>query len=258
MKLFFRKVGEGKPLIILHGLFGLGDNWSTLAKSYADAGFSCYLVDQRNHGRSPHSKEFNYLLMADDVAELIDSEKLGITDVIGHSMGGKTAMFTALYHQEKVGKLIVADMGPGFYPPYHQTIIAALQSIDTGILTSRKEAEEQLRISIHEESTIQFLLKNLYWKEDKKLAWRFGLDEITSSIENTGEALPSDKQITRPCLFVRGEKSGYVNADQEEIIQKIFTNYQIETIADAGHWLHADQPDEFLKVTLAFLENKNG
>ena len=165
MKLFHKKIGEGKPLIILHGLFGMSDNWMTLSKQFAENGFACYMVDQRNHGRSPHSDAFNYTVMATDLLELMADEQLRSANIIGHSMGGKTAMFFSCVHPEKTEKLVVADIAPKYYPPHHNSELIALQGLDLNVINSRKEAEASLKLSLHDEATVQFLLKNLYWKD---------------------------------------------------------------------------------------------
>ncbi len=251
--LYFKKNGEGFPLIILHGLFGLGDNWSTLSNQYKENGFAAYLVDQRNHGRSFHSEEFNYTAMAGDIKDLMDAEQLEKADLIGHSMGGKTVMFFASLFESRVNKLVVADIAHRYYPPHHESILSALKSLNPSQLSSRKEAEELLRISIHDEGTIQFLLKNLYWKDDKTLGWRFGLNEIERNIDMVGEALPV-KKISVPTLFLKGEKSGYITAEDEVMIRQIFTNVKIDTISGAGHWVHAENPKEFLSKTVEFLK----
>src|SRR5262245_32693906 len=148
MKLYFKKNGEGKPLIILHGLFGSGDNWNTLSKAFVEAGYACYIVDQRNHGRSPHSFDFSYQHMASDLLELVNDEGLEKVSLIGHSMGAKTAMFFSLEHAARIEKMIIADMAPRYYAPHHQAVLAALNSIDTFSLESRKEAEEKLRLAL--------------------------------------------------------------------------------------------------------------
>ncbi len=254
LQIYFKKTGEGFPLIILHGLFGLGDNWSTLSKVYAENGFTCYLVDQRNHGRSFHSAVFDYNAMADDLHELMKSENIEQADIIGHSMGGKTAMFFAAAYPQMVRKLIIADIAPRYYQPHHDTILAALKSLDIDSITSRKQAEEELRISIKDEGTIQFLLKNLFWKDDGKLDWRFGLNEIITNIDNVGETLPANIQIDIPTLFIKGEKSGYINDSDQEQIKKQFTNVQLVVIQNAGHWVHAENPKAFLEQTLQFLQ----
>ncbi len=259
MKLFFKKTGEGKPLIILHGLFGLSDNWMTLAKKFGDNGFASYTPDLRNHGRSPHENEFNYQVMADDVFEFMSNEKISPAAMIGHSMGGKVAMFFAGAYPEKTDRLVVADIAPRYYSPHHDGVIAALRQVNLDDTQSRKEAEEHLRISIHDEATIQFLLKNLYWKEgnggEKKLAWRFNLPAIEKNIDSVGEKLPDNLVYDEPVLFVRGERSGYVTSQDEPAIKKHFPKAQIKTIAGAGHWVHAEKPAEFFETVLEFLKS---
>ena len=263
MKLFFKKIGDGKPLIILHGLFGMSDNWMTLARQFSENGFACYTVDLRNHGRSPHSDEFNYSIMADDLLTLMNDEQLASADFIGHSMGGKVAMFVAALYPEKVNKLVVADISARYYAPHHDGVLEALHSVDFDVIHSRKEAEEQIRISIHDEATVQFLLKNLYWKdrgiheekEEQQLAWRFNLSAIEKNIEAVGEALKESVVFARPTLFLRGERSGYITTKDELIIKKHFPKAQLKTIAGAGHWIHAEKPGEFLQVVCDFLKD---
>jgi esterase len=252
MKLFFKKNGEGKPVIILHGLFGLSDNWMTIAKTLADKGFCCYSVDQRNHGRSGHDHEFNYPVMAEDVHELMSDEKIVKSHFIGHSMGGKTAMFFAEKYPLLIDKMIIADMSPRYYPPHHQAVLAALKSVDPATLTSRKEAEEKLRSVLKDEGTIQFLLKNLYWNDQEKLAWRFGLEEIEENIEEVGKEFSPKGKIDIDVLFLRGGRSGYIGEEDVSGIKNIFPRAKIETIEDAGHWVHAEKPKEFVEKTLSF------
>jgi esterase len=254
MKLYFKKTGEGKPLLILHGLFGLGDNWQTQSKLFAENGFCCYQVDLRNHGRSPHSMEFTYELMADDLQELMYDEKIEKADLIGHSMGGKVAMFLAIKHPERIEKMIIADMAPRYYPQHHQSVFSALNSFDPESLSTRKEAEEKLRLALKDESTIQFLLKNLYWKEENKLGWRFGLNEIEKNIEEVGKGIPENSKIDMPVLFLRGERSGYINEQDEIEIKKIFSSAEVRTISNAGHWVHAENPKGFFDEALTFLK----
>lgn len=250
MKLFFKKTGEGKPLVILHGLFGLGDNWSSLAKAYAENGFTVYLVDLRNHGRSPHDDAFSYELMAEDVFNLLNEEGIEKADFIGHSMGGKVLMFFSEKYFSGINKMIIVDIAPRYYPSHHQSILLALQSIDTNTIKTRKEAEEQLRTAIHDEAMIQFLMKNIYWKEDNQLNWRFYLKGIVENIEEVGKSFNPDEPITIPVLFIKGSNSGYINETDEKDIKRIFPLANIVTVLDAGHWVHAEKPKEFLEKTL--------
>lgn len=251
MKLFFRKYGEGPPLIILHGLFGTADNWNTLGKMFGER-FTTYLVDQRNHGQSPHAPEWNYALMVEDLLELMDDEQLQGAHIMGHSMGGKTAMFFALAHPQRTDKLVVSDIAPRYYPIHHRELIDTLLSIDLGSLATRKEAETLMQERIPDEATRQFLLKNLYWKEDR-LHWRFNLEVINRNIEEVGTALPENGIFEGPTLFVRGERSNYITDADMDSIHHHFPQARLETIAGAGHWIHAEKPVAFLEAVMAFL-----
>ncbi len=254
MKLFFRKSGEGKPLIILHGLFGMSDNWMTLSKQFAASGFLVYAVDARNHGRSPHSDSFSYSLMSEDLLELLESEKIASASVIGHSMGGKTGMWFACEHPDRISRFICADIAPHAYTPHHQSVFAAIHSVKLDQNSSRKEAEAQISETLKDEGTIQFLLKNLYWDEEDKLAWRFHLNGIEKNDDGIGEALPDSYKYTGPALFMRGEKSGYITDADTVDIKKHFPAATIKTISNAGHWIHAENPDEFYQAAISFLQ----
>ena len=251
MKLFYRTLGEGPPLLILHGLFGSGDNWQTLARSYAET-HTVYLIDQRNHGRSEHSDDFSYRLMADDLNELIEELDLTEVNMIGHSMGGKTAMLYASEHSYAVNKLIIADMAPKPYPVHHRPIIDALLEADLSILNSRSAVSKHLESRIPEASVRQFLLKNLYWKEKGQLAWRFNVKAIDEHIEaivdETGQQI-----CLSDTLFIRGGQSNYVTDEDQFWLEHYFPNHELFTIERAGHWLHAEAPETFLDVTRTFL-----
>lgn len=253
MKLFFKKTGEGKALFILHGLFGLGDNWNSFSKYFSSIGFCCYAIDLRNHGRSPHSDDFSYESMAEDVRELMDEEGLAKVILLGHSMGGKVAMFFADKYPERLEKLIIADIAPRYYAPHHQSVLSALHSAQPENASGRKEVEEQLRISIHDEATLQFLLKNLYWNEEQKLDWRFYLSAIEKNIDNIGKAFQPSAPIDVPTLFIRGQRSGYISQTDETEIRQLFTRVMIVTVKDAGHWVHAENPIEFGEVVKNYL-----
>lgn len=253
MKLSFRKLGHGKPLFILHGLFGSSDNWQTLGKQFAED-FTVYFIDQRNHGRSPHSAEHNYSLMSDDLLELIQDENLGKVILMGHSMGGKTAMHFTINHPEKVEKLVVVDISPKKYPVTNRDIIEALEKVNLNEVKTRKEVEEILTKEITNIGTLQFLLKNLYWNEEQKLAWRFNLETLKTNIALVGEATPKPSTpLQMPVLFVKGGKSDHMFNVDTKLIHEMFSNVKIETIPEAGHWVHADKPNEFYRVVSEFL-----
>lgn len=252
MNLFFRKYGEGQPLFILHGLFGSSDNWNTIAKKYGER-FTTYIIDLRNHGQSPHHEEWNYSVMANDVIELMDAEGIEKVSIMGHSMGGKVAMFVTGKIPSRINTLIVSDIGIRYYRPHHTEIISALNDLDLNTIHSRKDAEQYMASRIPDLGVRQFLLKNLYWKDDK-LAWRFNLDVISSSIESVGEKLPDNVLFTGKTLFIRGGNSSYIVESDYPGIKNHFPNAEFVTIEGAGHWLHAEKPAEYLEITLKFLK----
>jgi len=253
MALFCNDTGSGYPLIIMHGLFGQSDNWVTLGRKYAEH-FHVYMLDMPNHGRSPHYDNLSYPFMAEKVLEFMDGQGLEQAHIIGHSMGGKIAMQLAVTYPQRVSRLIVADIGPKAYPVHHQTIILALQHIDTASLTGRGEADETLQSYGLDQGTRQFLLKNLYWKEPDRLEWRFNLPVIAEQISEVGKPLAADALYKGPSLFVRGGKSGYIQDADMEGIRRHFPQAELATIEGAGHWIHAEKPVEFYGLTLQFLQ----
>jgi esterase len=252
MQLNYKKVGEGTPLIILHGLFGSLDNWMGIAKTLGER-FEVYLLDARNHGQSPHSDQFDYELMAEDLYEFIQEHQIVNPVVLGHSMGGKTAMQFAMNHTDILTKLVVADIAPKPYPVHHRQIIDGLLALDFDVIKTRQQADEELSKHIPDLSVRQFLLKNLYWKEKETLAWRFNLKAINQNIEIVGKALNNINPFLQPTLFIRGEKSNYILESDFEEIKHIFPNSEVKTIANSGHWIHAEQPQEFIRIVSAFL-----
>lgn len=250
MKIHYREMGKGQPLMILHGLFGFSDNWQTHAKKLAEY-FRVILVDLRNHGHSDWSNEFSYDLMAEDVNELVDELQLEDLILVGHSMGGKTAMRFAQLYEEKLEKLIVVDMGIKSYPMHHQHILAGIHSVDLKNNTTRRQAQEQMSKHIDSEGVMQFLLKNLYWKEKGKLAWRMNIDVLEREMPEILTAL-SEGEVMTSTLFIRGELSNYVLDEDIDTIEEQFPDSDVVTISNAGHWVHAEAPDEFLDALLSF------
>ena len=246
--------GEGKPFIILHGYLGMSDNWKTLGTQFAAEGFQVHMLDLRNHGKSFHSDEFTYDAMVQDVLEYCDGNNLKTIDLLGHSMGGKVAMLFATAYPEKVEKLVVADIGPKYYAPHHQDIMAALNAVDFSQKPSRSEVDDIIQQYIPDFGTRQFLLKSLYWVEPGQLGFRFNLDVFNRKIENIGQALPETAVFDKPTLFLRGANSKYIKDTDMELIKKHFPTAELKTIANAGHWLHAENPKDFYSETIAFLK----
>ncbi len=254
-KLFYRELGEDheQAVIILHGLFGASDNWLTLGKLYANH-FHVYLIDQRNHGQSFHDAEFSYKAMAGDIGTFFKETKLKSAHIIGHSMGGKTAMEFALNNKECVDKLIVADIGPKTYPVHHRKILKGLFSIDLNTLTSRNEADQKLAEYVPEMGVRQFLLKNLA-RTSEGFKWKINLPAIAAQIEEIGLGLNDNYRYDGSSLFIRGGKSDYILDSDANQIHTIFKDTGVKTIPNAGHWLHAEQPDEFFRITMDFLNS---
>ncbi len=248
-----RIIGEGNPLLILHGYFGNGDNWKSITIKLSDT-FQVHLIDQRNHGRSFHSDEFDYELMVEDLHNYIKHHQLEKVHLLGHSMGGKTAMLFAVEYPELVEKLIVADISPRMYPPHHHDILEALNSIDFTVQTSRTLVDEKLAELIPEIGVRQFLLKSVYWKEKGQLDFRFNLHSLIENNDEVGVALPSFTVFEGETLFLKGENSGYISSEEEPIINAHFPNNKIVTIKNAGHWLHAENPTDFLNTLESFLK----
>ena len=251
--LYSKIEGEGKPFIIMHGFLGMSDNWKTLGTQFASEGYQVHMLDLRNHGRSFHSDDFNYEAMVQDVYEYCAENNLEMVDMLGHSMGGKVAMFFAVTYPEKINKLIVADIGPKYYRPHHQDILAGLNAVDFTQKPERAEVEEILKGHVDDFGTRQFLMKSLYWVEPGQLAFRFKLEVFNSEIENIGEAL-SEAVFDKPTLFIKGGNSNYIKEEDYESIKRQFPEAQIEVIENAGHWLHAENPKEFYQKTISFLK----
>jgi esterase len=256
MQLHFKQMGQGRPLVMLHGLFGSLDNWLGVAPKLAGT-FHLYLVDSRNHGLSPHSSEMNYPLMAADLAEFFDAHHLERAIVLGHSMGGKTAMQFGLDYPARVEKLVVVDMAPRERPFEHEKIFKALLALDLAQFQSRRQMEEALEPDIPDLTVRRFLLKNLKStalpNSTPHFEWRIPLDLIYQNYPRICEAIALAKPFNGPALFLRGGKSHFLMEDDVPQIRQFFPQARIETITAANHWVHADAPEEFLQRVVSFL-----
>ncbi len=253
MRLHFKTCGQGRPLVILHGLFGSSDNWLGVAPQLGEH-FQVFLLDLRNHGQSPHHAEMNYPLMAEDVAGFLAEQGLADALMVGHSLGGKVAMQFALSYPQQVQKLVVVDMAPRAYPPAHVAIIAALLALEPSLFQTRRQIEEALAPAIPSLMVRRFLLKNLGHDAAGKLFWKINLRGIAENYPRLGEALSADGVFEKPALFLRGGKSQFVTAADEPLIRRWFSAAEMQVIAAAAHWVQADQPEEFVRRVRDFLQ----
>jgi len=255
MELFFREYGNGKPLVILHGLLGISDNWVTFAKQLTELDFHVLIPDQRNHGHSPHHPVFNYYALVDDLHEFLEHHKIDNPILLGHSMGGKVAMRYTLENPDRVEKIVVVDTSLRTYVRfnYHLKLIDAMQSVDFESTTSRQAAEEKLREQVGEDRMVRFLMKNLYWKEKHKLGWRPDLKSIAYHVDEMYDGVFYSARYSRPALFIRGGQSDYILDEDYQGIYNNFPMADIVTIPGGSHWVHADEPEAFSRVVKGFL-----
>ncbi len=248
MKLNYKEYGSGKPLLILHGLFGSLDNWHTLSRKWAED-FHVFALDLRNHGKSPHDDQFNYEVMAADVKEFITDHLHEPVMMLGHSMGGKVAMQVALEHPELVSHLLVADMAPRDYKGGHDEILEALETFPVKNIESRKEADAILAEKISEPGIRQFLLKNLE-RSGEGYSWKMNLPVILQKYPAIMENTLPEKTFDKPVLFLKGEKSNYIREADANQIRKYFPNARIEAVDGAGHWVHAENPEAVYQAVM--------
>ena len=254
MLLNYKKIGEtGKSIIILHGVFGFLDNWLTIGKTISELSFQVYLIDQRNHGRSPHDGGLDYTTFASDLKEFLDQQNIVNPILLGHSMGGKTVMEYAVTYPETYEKLVIADIGPKAYPIHHAKILKGLNAVPINEIENRQQADDVLAGYEPLLLVRQFLLKNLYRKEEGGFGWRFNLPLLSSEMANVGREIVSEKPIEVPTLFMRGDKSDYILDQDWDGILKIFPKAQLVTIENSGHWIQAEQPKAFVKTLADFL-----
>jgi pimeloyl-ACP methyl ester carboxylesterase len=252
MKLHFRETGAGEPLLILHGLFGMLDNWNNIAAKLGES-FRVITADFRNHGRSPHHPAFDLRVMSEDVLALASDLALSQFHLLGHSLGGKVAMQLAADNPMVIRKLVVADMSPREYSAGHAEVFQALHALPLDQLHNRNDALERMLALLPDETTVQFLLKSLYRDAEGRYRWRFNLEAISEGYQHIQQAPILNAPVMVPALFLRGSESNYITSSDEALIQHWFPQANIETIANAGHWLHADQPEAFVQSVRKFL-----
>ena len=261
MKLFCRTLGNGPPLIILHGLFGSSDNWISIAKLVGDY-YTVYLPDMRNHGQSPHSQVMNYDAMSDDICDLADRNGLSSFFLAGHSMGGKAAMTFASRFPEKISGMLIADISP-FVNRYsgnkeflqHRNILEAMSQLNLSSMNSRTEADNELKKKIVSEKIRGFIMKNLQRSEGNNLIWKLNISSLLNNLEYIMDGIDlnkiPEKQITGfPVIFLKGMTSEYISRDEYPEILKLYPAAEIIEISEAGHWLHAERPEEVAKYLL--------
>lgn len=256
--LFFRRLGRpgATPVIILHGLFGTSDNWGTVGKELAEPSdpqadaLDVFLVDLRDHGRSPHTEAISYPLMAADVHAMIEQQGLQRVVLVGHSMGGKTAMAFAQRWPALLQKLVVIDIGPRAHANNQAHIIEALRTADLSVGRTRKEVEAGISALVKEPGVVQFLMKNLYWKTEQELAWRVNVPLLHQALDAILADIGPDV-VRVPTVFVRGGQSDYILREDIPAIKEQFPNSTIETVPYAGHWVHAQAPDEVVAIIRA-------
>ena len=242
----------GTPLLVFHGLFGMLDNWGSFGKEMGEL-FPVHLIDLRNHGKSFHSEEMTHDDLAHDISHYMEFHHIEKANLLGHSLGGKAVMQFAIKYPIKVQKLIVVDIAPKAYPPHHQGILKALESVDFEKITTRQEAEEVLQQYIPEKSVIQFLAKNLYWNDDKKLDWRFNLKTLSERYSEFVSNAIKFGVFSGETLFIAGAKSNYILPQDEFQIKQQFPNSSVVTVENAGHWVQAENPKDFNEAVKDFI-----
>ncbi|MBS3803845.1 MAG: alpha/beta fold hydrolase [Oleiphilaceae bacterium] len=261
VELNYRVSGEGEPVILLHGLFGSLENLSGVTQRLQDQ-WQVHGLDQRNHGRSPHTETMDYPAMAEDVLAYMDRQGLGKVSVLGHSMGGKTAMELALSHPERVSRLIVADIAPVTYKARHDEVLEGMRAVDLASIKSRQEADETLRQYVEMPMVRQFLLKNLERLSDKdrsddnnrRFRWRINLPVIEKHYQDLAAAPSAEGPFNGPTLFIKGAESAYIQDKHRDRVAKLFPKAELRIVVGTGHWLHAEKVDAFTNLCRRFLQ----
>lgn len=246
MKLHFRKVGSGPPVIVLHGMLGSLDNWQPVTRRLADL-FSVFALDLRNHGRSPHCAEMSLDALCDDVAEFLRDQGLARAHLIGHSFGGRVVMQFAVRHPDAVERLVIADISPRAPDPARatsfRTLLASLRALDVGRARTRKELDAALAPAVPDARVREFLLKNLERDPGGGFRWKVNLDALWANYDRLAVGVQADAPCPRPALCLRGERSEFLPPEDEPLVRRLFPRAEIHTVPGAGHWLQAEQPE---------------
>jgi len=252
MNLNFKEYGSGEPVIILHGLLGMLDNWHSFAKKLS-SDYWVISVDQRNHGKSFHSDAFNYDLLTHDLKEFMDQNHIPKAHFIGHSMGGKTVLNFINTYPEMSDKNVIVDISPKEYTGGHEEVFEALSNLPLSTINSRIEAAELLLQTLHYEGLVNFLLKNLLRNKDGSFSWKANIQSLTDNYDKIIGEISFNETVDAPTLFIQGEQSDYIDNEDQRLLEDNFTNFRIKKINNAGHWVHVDQPDELLEDVKNFL-----
>lgn len=257
MNILYSKIygesNDSTPIVIIHGLLGMSDNWGYFGRALGQKQLT-HVVDLRNHGKSFHAEETSYKTLAKDILNYLDFHKIEKADFIGHSMGGKVAMQFSLDYPNRINKLVVVDIAPKRYKPHHDDLFNILNSINLNDFSSRSEIETELKKGVSSDSLVQFLLKNLFWKNER-LAWKFNLEVLTKHYHDEIVGGISEGVFQGKTLFIAGEKSNYISKKDEDPIKNQFPNSEIVTIENTGHWVQADNPKRFLEIVENFLDS---
>lgn len=256
-ELHYREYGAGEPVVILHGLLGAGDNWHSIARGLENR-FRVLAVDQRNHGNSPWMEGMDYPSQAADVLHLIDSLSLDRIFLVGHSMGGKTAMELALTYPGRVKGLVVVDIAPVAYAPRRRKMIEALLDLDISDIQKRSEADALLVERVDDRMLRLFLLKNLQRTGDGGFRWRINLPAIVADYDAVWAGLDGGRTYDGPTLFIAGGAGGYIEPGDREPILERFPRAEVVTFEKAGHWVHADKPERFIRAVGDFFGGLQG
>jgi esterase len=256
MKLFFREYGQGRPMIILHGLFGMSDNWVTIAKIFAEKlHFRVIIPDQRNHGKSGHHPVFNYHAMVDDLAGLYEELSVDTALLLGHSMGGKVAMRFALDYPANVERLIVADISPVTYKTYrHAFLLEVMSGLDFGKFKTKKDVEAEMLKQVPDQRLVHFMLKNVQNISRNKMGWKMNIDALKLNLEEVFRFHHVGKMFSKPVLWLKGENSDYIQSEHHLQMYSLFPETTLKIIPDASHWLHAENPDAFTKEIIDWIK----